>query len=35
MDEVVGAYVMPQLGKYQTALKLLEPLGYGVPPAAT
>ena len=31
MDEVVGAYIMPQLGKYQTALTLLEPLGYGTP----
>ncbi len=29
MDAVVGVYVMPQLGKYQTALTLLEPLGYG------
>jgi homocysteine S-methyltransferase len=35
MDEVVGAYVMPQLGRYQSALKLLEPLGYGGAPAAT
>jgi homocysteine S-methyltransferase len=35
MDEVVGAYIMPQLGRYGTALKLLEPLGYGAGPAAT
>jgi homocysteine S-methyltransferase len=35
MDEVVGAYIMPQLGRYHTALKLLEPLGYGGASAAT
>ena len=35
MDEVVGAYIMPQLGRYATALKLLEPLGYGAPAPAT
>lgn len=35
MDEVVGAYIMPQLGRYQTALKVLEPLGYGIGPGAT
>jgi methionine synthase / methylenetetrahydrofolate reductase(NADPH) len=34
MDEVVGAYIMPQLGRYQTALTVLEPLGYG-PGSAT
>jgi homocysteine S-methyltransferase len=34
MDQVVGAYVMPQLGRYQTALRLLEPLGYGAPAKA-
>jgi homocysteine S-methyltransferase len=33
MDEIVGAYVMPQLGRYASALKLLEPLGYGSPAA--
>jgi methionine synthase / methylenetetrahydrofolate reductase(NADPH) len=35
MDEVVGAYVMPQLGRYGTALRLLEPLGYGPPGPVT
>jgi homocysteine S-methyltransferase len=35
MDEVVGAYVMPQLGRYQSALKVLEPLGYGGPAPAS
>jgi homocysteine S-methyltransferase len=31
MDEVVGVYVMPQLGRYATALDVLSPLGYGRP----
>jgi homocysteine S-methyltransferase len=35
MEEVVGVYIMPQLGRYQTALRVLEPLGYGGSPAAT
>jgi methionine synthase / methylenetetrahydrofolate reductase(NADPH) len=29
MDQVVGVYLMPQLGKYATALDVLAPLGYG------
>jgi 5,10-methylenetetrahydrofolate reductase len=29
MDEVVGVYLMPQLGKYASALDVLAPLGYG------
>jgi homocysteine S-methyltransferase len=31
MDEVAGAYIMPQLGRYATALKVLAPLGYEPP----
>lgn len=27
--EVVGCYIMPQLGKYEAALGVLEDLGYG------
>ncbi len=29
MDRVVGTYIMPQVGRYKTALDVLEPLGYG------
>jgi len=28
-SEIVGCYVMPQLGKYEAAVSVLEPLGYG------
>ncbi|MAE67174.1 MAG: bifunctional homocysteine S-methyltransferase/methylenetetrahydrofolate reductase [Phycisphaeraceae bacterium] len=28
-DRVVGCYVMPQLGRYSTAIDVLRPLGYG------
>ena len=31
MDRVVGVYVMPQLGRYGTALEILQPVGYGQP----
>ncbi len=31
MDEIVGVYVMPQLGRYASALDVLSPLGYGRP----
>jgi methionine synthase / methylenetetrahydrofolate reductase(NADPH) len=31
MDEVVGVYLMPQLGKYASAVDVLAPLGYGRP----
>ncbi len=29
-SEIVGTYLMPQLGRYATALDVLKPLGYGV-----
>lgn len=29
MDRVVGVYVMPQLGRYETALEILQPVRYG------
>jgi homocysteine S-methyltransferase len=29
--EVVGAYIMPPLGRYVSALEVLEPLGYAPP----
>ncbi len=29
-DRVVGCYIMPQLGKFSTAMEILAPLGYGV-----
>jgi len=28
-DQIVGVYVMPQLGRYNSALEVLRPLGYG------
>jgi len=27
-DDVVGAYLMPQFGRYRTAVEVLQPLGY-------
>jgi methionine synthase I (cobalamin-dependent)/5,10-methylenetetrahydrofolate reductase len=32
-DRVVGAYIMPQLGRHAAALEVLRPLGYGTPQA--
>jgi hypothetical protein len=29
-DRVVGVYVMPQLGRYGSALEVLKPQGYGL-----
>ena len=29
MDRVVGVYVMPQLGRYESALDVLQPAGFG------
>jgi homocysteine S-methyltransferase len=34
MSEVVGAYIMPPLGKYEAAVKILEIVGYEMPPSA-
>ena len=31
-DDVVGAYVMPQFGRFRTAVEVLQPLGYDFAP---
>jgi homocysteine S-methyltransferase len=31
-DDVVGAYIMPQFGRYRTAVEVLQPLGYDFGP---
>ncbi|MBM3463791.1 MAG: bifunctional homocysteine S-methyltransferase/methylenetetrahydrofolate reductase [Armatimonadetes bacterium] len=33
-ESVVGAYVMPPLGRYEAAIKILEVVGYEMPPSA-
>jgi len=32
--EIVGCYIMPQLGKYEAAVSVLEHVGYGKPDSA-
>ncbi|NDD27560.1 MAG: bifunctional homocysteine S-methyltransferase/methylenetetrahydrofolate reductase [Proteobacteria bacterium] len=32
--EVVGAYIMPPFGRYEGAVKILEPMGYSLPESA-
>ena len=34
VDDVVGAYIMPPLGRYEAAVKILEVLGYEMPASA-
>lgn len=34
LDDVVGAYIMPPLGRYEAAVKILEIIGYEMPASA-
>lgn len=34
IDDVVGAYIMPPFGRYEAAVKILEVVGYEMPPSA-
>ncbi len=34
VHDVVGAYIMPPFSRYESAIKVMEPLGYSLPPTA-